>query len=94
MSAPRSEDRVWEEHMERWRRVSRRTPMHRAPERSSLEDVDARQARASELSAAAPGRLGRLLLSDIEPYLEFFALARPGVDNDSALFAPTDRGTR
>jgi len=31
---------------------------------------------AGEWTAPPPGRLGRRLLADIEPYLEFFAIAR------------------
>ena len=30
----------------------------------------------AEQSAAPPGRLGRLLLAEVERYLEFFAIAR------------------
>jgi hypothetical protein len=77
-SAPQSEDRVWEEHMERWRRASRLTPMPRRTERPLPDAAGARRAVASESTAAPPGRLGRRLLADIEPYLEFFALARQG----------------
>jgi hypothetical protein len=32
--------------------------------------------RYGEWTAAPPGALGRRLLADIEPYLEFFAIAR------------------
>lgn len=76
MSAPPSGDPVWEEHMERWRRISRRTAMQRRTGCSPLDGADARRALASEWTAAPPGRLGRRLLADIGPCLDFFALAR------------------
>jgi hypothetical protein len=36
----------------------------------------AEEARCAEWTASPPGRLGRRLLADIDPYLEFFAIAR------------------
>jgi hypothetical protein len=94
MSAPPSEDLVWEEHMERWRRFSRRAAMHRGTELSSSGGEDALQALASEWTAAPPGRLGRRLLADIEPYLEFFALARLGAGEGRAGHTAIRQGVR
>jgi hypothetical protein len=94
MSVPPSEQQVWEEHMERWRRFSRRTAMHAAAGRSPLDAGEARRALASEWTAAPLGRLGRRLLADIEPYLEFFALARQGPGSGWAGHAATRRGVR
>jgi hypothetical protein len=39
-------------------------------------DREAEEARRAEWTAAAPGRLGRRLIADIDRYLEFFAIAR------------------
>jgi hypothetical protein len=64
--------------MERWRRASRVTPLPRRAERPLPDAAEARRALASESTAPPPGRLGRRLLAEIEPYLEFFALARQG----------------
>ncbi len=94
MSAPPSGDPVWEEHMERWRRISRRTAMQRRTERSPLDGADARQALASEWTAAPPGRLGRRLLADIEPYLDFFALARQETGSSRARAATTRKAVQ
>jgi hypothetical protein len=92
MSLPPSEQRVWEEHMERWRRFSRRAAMHPGAERSSPDPGEARRALASEWAAAPLGRLGRCLLADIEPYLEFFAIARQEPGSGWAGPATTQRG--
>jgi hypothetical protein len=80
--------------MERWRRFSRRQAMQPGARRSSLNAGEARRALASEWTAAPLGRLGRCLLADIEPYLEFFALARQGLGRGWAGSAATRRGVR
>jgi hypothetical protein len=93
MSVPPPKQRVWEEHMERWRRFSRRTTLHPGAG-TSLDAGEARRVLASEWTAAPPGRLGRCLLADIEPYLEFFALARQEPSSHWAGPAATRRGMR
>jgi hypothetical protein len=94
MNVPPIEDDIWEKHMERWRRASRRAAMHPGAERSSLDAREARSAAASEWTAAPPGRLGRRLLADIEPYLEFFALARQDPGNGWSGPAVAKRGVQ
>jgi hypothetical protein len=94
MSAPPSGDPVWEGHMERWRRISRRTAGQRGTERLPLDGAQVRQALASEWTAAPPGRLGRRLLADIGPYLEFFALARHGTGSSRTRAADTRQAAR
>lgn len=39
--------------------------------------AEAAASRREEWTAARPGRLGRLLLAEVERYLAFFAIARP-----------------
>jgi hypothetical protein len=39
--------------------------------------AEAAASRREEWTAARPGRLGRLLLVEVERYLTFFAIARP-----------------
>lgn len=48
------------------------SPTTRALGSGATED----EALSREWSARPPGRLGRRLLADIEPYLDFFATAR------------------
>lgn len=69
---------LWEAHLARIRGVygTRRAPANRSRVRGPMtSDRDAEHARRSEWDAPAPGRLGRRLLADVEPYLEFFAIA-------------------
>jgi len=94
MSVPTSEDDIWDEHMERWRQASRRAAKHSGAGRSALDVGEARSAAASEWTAAPPGRLGRCLLAAIEPYLEFFALARQDPGNGWSDPAATKRGVQ
>jgi hypothetical protein len=44
--------------------------------RTSLSNCEADRARLSEWVPRPVGQLGRRLLADLEPYLEFFAIAR------------------
>jgi len=76
VSAPSSHNPHWNAHLERLRRLSgaSTTPARRA----SADDGEAEEARRGEWTAAPPGRLGRRLLADVEPYLVFFAIARGG----------------
>ena len=74
-----SKNRLWDEHIERLsgihdsnrKAAARPTGPRRAP--TDREAADALQA---EWTARPPGRLGRLVLADVERYLEFFAIAR------------------
>jgi hypothetical protein len=75
MSTP-SENPLWQEHIGRFRRLSEPAPTPRETQRSATGGADAEQTRCGEWTAAPPGRLGRRLLADIEPYLEFFAIVR------------------
>jgi len=70
---------LWQQHVDRLQRLHGRTPTgqrqvrrHRPP----MSAERAEDARRAEWTAKLPGRLGRRLLADIEPYLEFFAVAR------------------
>ncbi|HEY1366733.1 MAG TPA: hypothetical protein VGF23_06460 [Gaiellaceae bacterium] len=68
---------LWQQHVDRLQRLHGRNPAgqprtHRPP----MSDGRAEDARRAESTAAPPGRLGRRLLADVEPYLEFFAIAR------------------
>ena len=77
MSAPSSQNPHWQSHVERLRRLSSARPRGTAvEERGRVDVVGAREAVRGEWTAAPPGRLGRRLLADVEPYLEFFAVAR------------------
>jgi hypothetical protein len=69
-----------QEHLERLRRLYGQSPPRTTynETRRIMGDRDAEEARHGEWTATPPGRLGRRLLADIEPYLEFFALARLG----------------
>ena len=44
--------------------------------RGSISGREADEARRAEWAAPPLGRLGRRLLADVEPYLDFFAIAR------------------
>jgi hypothetical protein len=71
---------LWQAHLERMRSLSRTAaPVARPrPRRAEIGagNDNLMHARSGEWTAAPPGRLGRRLLADIEPYLEFFAIAR------------------
>jgi len=77
MSTPQGNP-LWQEHLERLARLYGQSPPATAltGRRSLMSDRDAEDARRGEWTATPPGRLGRRLLADIEPYLEFFAIAR------------------
>jgi hypothetical protein len=62
---------LWQEHVERLRGLY--TP---PPTQPVIADAEAEEARRGEWTASPPGRLGRRLLADVEPWLEFFAIAR------------------
>ena len=67
----------WQAHRDRLQR-SAGAPDHSetpATDRTPAGALDAAEARRAEWTAAPPGRLGRRLLADVEPYLEFFAVA-------------------
>jgi hypothetical protein len=70
---------LWQEHLERLQRLHSRIPAtrRRVRRRSPLTSEDrGKEARRAEWTAKPPGRVGRKLLAEIEPYLEFFAIAR------------------
>lgn len=46
--------------------------------RISISVRESDEARRAEWAAPSLGRLGRRLLADVEPYLDFFAIARAG----------------
>jgi hypothetical protein len=78
MNPPRSGNPLWQEHLERLRRLHGQHPprtRRAGTRRISMSERDAAEARRGEWSATPPGRLGRRLLAEIEPYLEFFAIA-------------------
>ena len=62
---------LWDDHLERLGSIH-----DVAPRRSPRTTRDADEAVRGEWTAAPPGRLGRRLLADVEPYLDFFAIAR------------------
>jgi hypothetical protein len=66
---------LWHEHLERMRALRARPTSSRTSTRRAVGS-GAEEARGGEWTATPPGRLGRRLLAEIEPYLEFFALAR------------------
>jgi hypothetical protein len=79
MNAPSPENRLWQEHLDRMRRLHGQNPPSTrqiATRRVFTSDREAEEARRGESTATPPGRLGRRLLADIEPYLAFFAVAR------------------
>ena len=69
---------LWQEHVERLRGLYGPQPADSGTEqeRSAIAEAAAEEARRGEWTAAPPGRLGRRLLADVEPWLEFFAIAR------------------
>jgi hypothetical protein len=73
MNPPRANP-LWQEHLERLQRLHGQRQM--TPDRPVTSDDRAEDARREEWTTTPPGRLGRRLLADIEPYLEFFAIAR------------------
>lgn len=76
MSTPHNP--LWDAHLARIRRAygTRWTPAMRSRVRATMTATrDRNDAWRSEWDAPAPGRLGRRLLADVEPYLEFFAIA-------------------
>jgi hypothetical protein len=69
---------LWHAHLELLERIApaaRAETPGRTP-RTFVGELEAAEALRGEWTAAPPGRLGRRLLADVEPYLEFFALAR------------------
>jgi len=70
-----SSNPLWGEHVDRLRALHYTpTPARRARPTPSAPEAEA--ARHGEWTAAAPGRLGRRLLADVDAYLGFFAIAR------------------
>ena len=79
MSAPSSGNPLWQAHLERLRRLHASiAPAQRRkrPRRPPLSPEEAEGVRHGEWTASPPGRLGRRLVAEIEPYLAFFAVAR------------------
>ena len=79
MNPPSPGNPLCQEHIERLRRLHGQSPPaagHAGTRRAFMSDRDAEDARHGEWTATPPGRLGRRLFADIEPYLEFFAIAR------------------
>jgi hypothetical protein len=79
MNAPFRGNPLWQEHLDRLGRLRGQSPTattHTGTRRTFMGDRDAEDARHGEWTAMPPGRLGRRLFADIEPYLEFFAIAR------------------
>jgi hypothetical protein len=66
-------NRLWNEHLALLRSIHDVRPAAPAP---PMTRWDAEDALRGEWTAAPPGRLGRRLLADVEPYLDFFATAR------------------
>jgi hypothetical protein len=69
---------LWQEHLERLGHLHGQPPpatTHTGTRRTFLGCRDAEDARHGEWTATPPRRLGRRLLADVEPYLEFFAIA-------------------
>ena len=85
---------LWQEHVERLRGLYAPQPADQEPGGAvaAVDDAEAETARRGEWTAAPPGRLGRLLLADVEPWLEFFAIARE--DATGPLPAGPPAGTR
>jgi hypothetical protein len=81
MNAPSPRNPLWQAHIERLQRICGTTAPAAAQARTqwaSMSDGKAEEARLAEWTATPPGRLGRRLFAEIEPYLEFFAIARAG----------------
>jgi hypothetical protein len=79
LSALPSRNPLWEAHLARLHGMSGRAlpgAPSAARQRTRSSDREAEEARSGEWTASPPGRLGRRLLADVEPYLEFFAVAR------------------
>jgi hypothetical protein len=77
VSASSPQNPQWQSHVERLRRLTAAPPRGTAAAlRARVAALDASEAVRGEWTAAPPGRLGRRLLADVEPYLEFFAVAR------------------
>ena len=77
-NTPSSDYPLWHEHVERLRSLHSQSPprkRHTGTRRIFMSDRDAGAARHGEWTATPLGRLGRRLLADIEPYLEFLAIA-------------------
>jgi hypothetical protein len=77
MSAPSPDSPLWQGRDERLRHLRSQTPAttRTATPRAIVNDREAAETRQAEWTAAPPGRLGRRLLADVEPYLGFFAIA-------------------
>jgi hypothetical protein len=77
MNLPLPGNPLWQAHLEQLQRIhpAGAAVPPRAP-RGPLTERGAAEARRGEWTAAPPGRLGRLLLADVERYLEFFSIAR------------------
>jgi hypothetical protein len=79
LSALPSRNPLWDAHLARLHGMfgpdSPTTPSA-GRQRTLSGDREAVEARSGEWTASPPGRLGRRLLADVEPYLEFFAVAR------------------
>lgn len=71
-----AQNALWEEHIDRLCRLSRLTPARPATHRFSTSRGDAEAIQRREWTAAPPDGFGQRLLADIEPYLEFFVIAR------------------
>ena len=70
---------LWEAHIQRLQHMhggKPRTAAHARGLRTFISELEAEEAQRGEWTAAPSGRLGRRLLADVEPYLEFFAIAR------------------
>jgi hypothetical protein len=83
MNPPSSDNPLWQEHLERLGRLHGQSPpatTHTGTRRTFMGDGDAEDARHAEWTAMPLGRLGRRLFADVEPYLEFFAIA--GADRE------------
>jgi hypothetical protein len=72
-------NRLWDEHLEQLNQIYYGRPSfsaHPRTNRTAVEHGNAEDALRGEWTAGPPGRLGRRLLAEIEPYLDFFATAR------------------
>jgi hypothetical protein len=70
---------LWQQHLDRLQRLHGRIPAKQRQVRTHrprMSDDRAEETRRGERTARPPGRLGRRLLAEIEPYLELFAIAR------------------
>jgi hypothetical protein len=82
MTGPSPANRLWQAHLERLQRLTGATTPPPRPARTrgakAISAPEAEAARRAEWTAVPLGRLGRRLLADVDPYLEFFAIARAG----------------